>query len=63
MKTLGKVSDFVGKYMAVITLLVAALAFDAEERVELQKGNNENIATYETRKTKRKITENGRYDY
>ena len=26
MKTLGKVSDFVGKYMAVITLLVAALA-------------------------------------
>ena len=26
MKTLGKVSDFVGKYMAVSTLLVAALA-------------------------------------
>ncbi|ENO6502072.1 hypothetical protein ACBY21_004970, partial [Escherichia coli] len=26
---------------------LAALAFDAEERVELQKGNNENIATYD----------------
>ncbi|MCM4769987.1 hypothetical protein MMS21_29110, partial [Escherichia coli] len=26
---------------------LAALAFDAEERVERQKGNNENIATYD----------------